>query len=229
MAQQMSRQLMDERLGNMADLCEKLWSEPAEGTRLEWRARMANYRLFCVCEGRDNLLLWAHYADSHKGVAFELDGAAETGMPLCVAERVHYSNRAPALHTRKEWIEVGLGLRPFASGQDVWRKLVTTKSKAWAYEQEWRIVSARRPGETEDFVDLPFPAENSRGIFLGCRIPPEDKDAILQLAGGSFAAVPIYQAKQSERRFALEFERIRYPGQRNQAGQIRTRTLKRKL
>jgi len=39
--------------------------------RQMWRTEMANYRLFCVCETNDNLLLWSHYADEHKGVVFQ--------------------------------------------------------------------------------------------------------------------------------------------------------------
>ena len=191
------REVTKSRIGDMGPLWERHSKEWNISCRKEWVERMANYRLFCVCEKHDNALLWAHYADCHKGVAFELDGSAEEGIPLSVAERIVYSNRAPSLHTRKEWIDTALGLIPDANGTEVWKRLVMTKARAWAYEREWRLILGRRPEENAGYADLPFDPENISKLFLGCKITPRQRNAIMRLAVGAFSHVEIHQARQS--------------------------------
>jgi hypothetical protein len=203
------REVMKKRIGDMGPFSEKLWVERNLSCRKEWIERMTSYRLFCVCEKHDNILLWSHYADCHKGVVFELDGYAERGIPLSVAERVIYSNRAPSLHTRKEWLDVALGLIPVASGSEVWKRLVTTKARSWAYEREWRLILGRRPGENAGYADLPFDPQNVSKLFLGCKITPRQRNAIMRLVVGAFAHIEIHQARQSRTTFDLRFDRIR--------------------
>lgn len=209
LAKTIPREVMKGRIGDVGPFWERLWEERNLSCRKEWAERMANYRLFCVCERHDNMLLWSHYADCHKGVVFELDGSAEGGIPLSVAERVVYSNRAPSLHTRKEWIDVALGLTPVASGTEVWKRLVTTKARPWAYEREWRLILGRRSGENAGYADLPFDPQNVSKLFLGCKITPRQRNAIMRLAVGAFSHVEIHQARQSATTFGLKFERIR--------------------
>jgi hypothetical protein len=203
------REVMKSRIGDMGPLSEKLLDERNISCRKEWAERMANYRVFCVCEKHDNVLLWSHYADCHKGVAFELDGFAEKGIPLSVAKRVVYCNRVPSLHTRKEWIDVGLGLIPVTNGAEVWKRLVTTKARSWAYEREWRLILGRRPEENTGYADLPFDPKNVSKLLLGCKITPRQRNAIMRLAVSAFSHVEIHQARQSPTKFALEFERLR--------------------
>jgi hypothetical protein len=44
-------------------------------------------RICCFTTNKKNLLLWAHYADSHKGVCVEFDA---TKLPISYAFKVHY-------------------------------------------------------------------------------------------------------------------------------------------
>ena len=201
-------EVMKCRIGNIIALCERLWEEPRAHARSEWHDRMKNYRLFCVCEHCDNVLLWSHYADCHTGVAFELDGSAERGIPLSAAIPIVYSKNAPSLHTAKEWIDVALGLIPMADGAAVWKRLVTTKARGWAYEKEWRIILQRPQEHSGDYADLPFEPLNVSKLFLGCKISPRHRNAILRLTTGVFSHVEIHQAKQMPTKFALKFERI---------------------
>lgn len=209
LARTTSPEVMKSRIPNVMALCERLWEEPRAHARSEWEARVKSYRLFCVCEHHDNVLLWSHYADCHRGVAFEVDGSAERGIPLRAAIPVTYSRDAPSLHTAKEWIDVALGLIPMADGADVWKRLVTTKARAWAYEKEWRIILHRPPEHNGAHVDLPFEPRNVTKLFLGCKISPRYRNTILRLMAGAFSHVEIYQAAQIPTKFALKFERIR--------------------
>jgi hypothetical protein len=139
-----------------------------------------------------------------------LDGTAESGIPLSAALPVVYSKNAPSMHTRKEWIDAMLGLIPLADGEAVWKRLVTTKARAWAYEKEWRILLSRRNDEDENvpYADRPFNPSNVSRIFFGCKMRKPGREAILRLATGEFAHLKIYQTRQSRTKFALEFERV---------------------
>lgn len=202
--------LLEAKLRDIARLSEHLWTQPAPSARATWQERISGYRIFCVCAELHNLLLWAHYSDSHRGVALELNGDADRGIPLSAAERVLYSKNAPGMHTRKEWIDVALGLIPLADGGEVWKQLVLTKSRDWAYEKEWRIVARQRDGESGDHSDYEFDPSVVARIYLGCKISARDRAAIIRLAKDGFGHAEILQAKQAPTKFRLTFEPIRH-------------------
>jgi len=89
-----------------------------EGFNAEMSRR---YGVLCFSENKSDVLQWAHYADRHKGICLGFDVSASQGK----FGRVKYKT------TRF----------PFPEKPDVdflW-KLLSTKSKVWAYEREWRV------------------------------------------------------------------------------------------
>jgi hypothetical protein len=174
-----------------------------------WKKRMAEYRLFCVCEIKDNLLLWSHYTNNHTGVVFQFECIAELDVPLLAARQVKYSDEAPGLATEEEWISSALGLRPLNDAQEVWLWPVTTKARPWEHEKEWRIVTTRRPYGHDGYEDMLFSPREISKVLLGCRISDTDKADILNLLTGPFSHTEAYQAKQNPRMFALDFDRIK--------------------
>jgi hypothetical protein len=181
----------------------------SEEERLKWQAEMGDYRLFCVCEINDNLLLWANYTASHTGVAFQFECLEDIDAPLLAAFPVRYTDEAPGFVTEEEWINGMLGLRPIDQDDDAWERLVTTKARAWEHEKEWRVVSKRRPYENQGYEDCRFEPREVSKVFLGCKIDGADKNDILGLLSGAFAHVEVYQAKQNPKMFRLDFEQVR--------------------
>jgi hypothetical protein len=178
-----------------------------------WTKMMKDFRLLCVCETNDNLLLWAHYTNDHTGAVFQFECITELDVPLLVAQPVIYSDEPPGLATEEEWIESVLGLRPLNTGEEVTRRLVTTKVRALEHEKEWRVVTTRRSYETQGYEDTKFfPREISK-VFLGCRMTDSDKADILSLLSGPFAHTEAYQARKHPKKYQLEFDRI-LPAQR---------------
>lgn len=178
-------------------------------TRENWRRTMAEYRLFCVCETNDNLLLWAHYTSNHTGAVFQFECLKQFDVPLLAAKPVTYLEEAPGLATEEEWVEEALGLRLPNGGDQVWPKLVTTKARAWEHEKEWRAVTTRRPYENQGHEDVEFVPQEISKVFLGCRMSNADKSDILGLLSGPFAHVEAYQARQHPKMYKLEFDRIK--------------------
>ena len=88
------------------------------------------YRVYCVAKRADCELMWAHYADKHKAICIEymfpdflLDKALE----------VSYSEHYPVFYLPD-------------SDKDL-RQLLS-KSAAWAYENEYRLISQEQKTAT---------------------------------------------------------------------------------
>jgi hypothetical protein len=191
------------------DECIEKFNDGFASEAANWRAQLPTYRILCVCEAVDNLLLWSHYADQHKGVVFQLECLKELDVPLLLAKPVIYSPLAPSIATAEEWIDVLAGLRETKTAKEYFHELFHTKSILWQTEKEWRVSSFAKADEPGLFSDYPFhPPELSR-MYLGCRISAVDRTQLIRLATSEFAHVEVYQAVQNERTYGLTFDRIR--------------------
>ena len=178
-------------------------------SQIDWEGKMRQFRLLSLCAEGKNPLLWSHYADSHRGVAFEFDACCSEAVSFAAAQPVKYWKRVPRAFSRKDFIESALGLRLLPDTAQTLLPLVLTKSTEWKYEKEWRLVRVVANEGQSLFADVPFSPRSLSRIFLGCRISIRNRHAIERLATRDYAHVEIHQARQSQTRFTLEFDRIR--------------------
>lgn len=76
---------------------EQLMSVKAlEGMREDVQKEIYKAGVTCFCKGRDDILMWAHYADKHKGLCFEFDGS-ENCKFFGEAQPVVYADFTPIL------------------------------------------------------------------------------------------------------------------------------------
>jgi hypothetical protein len=103
--------------------------------------------VLCVCRKGDDILMWSHYADSHRGLCLEFDGMSRF---MAHAQEVKYSK------TREP-------IRPYFETQEqMMEKALLTKSDRWAYEDEYRLLRYKDgPGLVE------FRPHNLTGIIMG--------------------------------------------------------------
>src|SRR5271154_5206616 len=117
----------------------------------EIRGVMADTSVFCLSETHDNLLMWSHYAQNHTGAVIEFRVLPEVDSPTLAAKPVRYSTQTPRL--------IFADLADFERLCHEMVEVITlTKSDVWAYEKEWRIVSALRD-KTKSYEILPFHPE----------------------------------------------------------------------
>jgi hypothetical protein len=87
-------------------------------------------------------------------------------------------------------------------------KVVTlTKSKVWAYEKEWRIISGLRD-KTQTYEILPYAPEEVGAVYLGCNITIADKEEIIEITRRIYPKAQLFHAVKHEREFALTFNEI---------------------
>lgn len=136
---------------------------------------------YCLSGVHNNLLMWSHYADSHKGCVIGYD--LKKCLPLFERiNRVKYDNNYPAYNYLQD--QVG----PFNT--------IYHKSKNWEYENEYRIMGT--PGA----VDLPDEAISA--IIFGCKTSKANKTRIKNLLSQSkFKNATIKQATMDQSSYKL--------------------------
>ena len=95
---------------------------------------------------------------------------------------------------------------------DVPSIFISTKSKAWRYEREWRIVTGLHqeggPVRGRQRVLYSFFPHNVAGIYLGCRVTEEDYGEIIQIARDRFPHAALWRGYRPPDRFAILFRPI---------------------
>jgi len=146
--------------------------------------------VYCLSERPDDILMWSHYADSHRGIC--LFFAANYIFSDCAVERVNYprNNKYPNFNfftaSKEEQIEA----------------ILLTKAKHWEYEREWRVIDICGPGLRD------IHAEWLAGLIVGCETSQAKVAEIRRLASRREPALQLFRASQKPREFALSIERI---------------------
>ena len=171
------------------------------------RARLQT-RVLCLAEENDNLLMWSHYSASHTGAVFKLNAIDELDVPLLVAKKVRYSREYPVLVTEEEWVDHALCINRIDMGKRE-GDLLLVKGEDWRYENEWRVLITDVAYPLGGAIDFKEPPPVFGAVYLGCRMPHEDKADILELAGQSLPNMEIWQAVQGRKAYKIELERLK--------------------
>jgi hypothetical protein len=139
--------------------------------------------VYCVSERCDDVLMWAHYADSHKGVCLEFDGYSSL---MAQAQQVDYVEMRPSIN-------------PYLSDDPVatMEKAFLTKAEQWKYEGEWRLIRTEGPGEIQ------FPPDNLTGIIIGASAPTSLVETVKTWCRQRGAPTALRRAVVDARKFQL--------------------------
>jgi hypothetical protein len=152
--------------------------------------------IYCLSEKNDEILIWSHYADGHKGVCLEFDAFSDAAFSEMIlfgdALKVYYSDTRPTINL------LDIGDKP-----EEYKNAFLTKSTHWGYEQEWRIIRVEHQG---GFGPRHFQPEILTGVIFGAFIAKQDKQKILELIKNYPTKINLYQSKINERRYQLDIE-----------------------
>jgi Protein of unknown function (DUF2971) len=173
------------------------------------QAQMNHARVFCVSERHDNVVMWSHYADEHRGVVFKLRCVDEIDNLLLAARKVDYTNAFLAFPGAEEFIKHLTGEEPIDLASLAWN-IPYTKHLDWSYEKEWRVHMPLL-GEPEGDGHSLY-REDQRifeALYLGCRVAETDLVRIAEHAEQYLPDMEIYRGERSKTSFALSFVKIR--------------------
>jgi hypothetical protein len=126
-----------------------------------------NIGILSLTEDPKNLLMWAHYADSHQGGVVEFDSSHpfftarhfDEGF-TSILKKVKYRRRRPILpilHFKKYKIFYNDYLGGWLALLNTADPLFFTKGLEWRYEREWRLIrQLREPSAKRASMSSPF-------------------------------------------------------------------------
>lgn len=192
--------VVEEIAGNMDDLVDNLHAAVQK--------HMTHSRVLCVTEKNDNVVMWSHYADEHRGVVLELRCIDEIDNTLLAACKVKYSRQFPSFPSLDSFVKHLTGEEPLDLPKLSW-EIAFTKHEDWSYEKEWRVhipLLREPPGNGYSLYN-----EDPRvfgKVYLGCRIPDSDAARVTATAKEYIPHAKVLKGKRSRTAFALIFEEV---------------------
>lgn len=150
--------------------------------------------ILCLSRKPDDILIWSHYADGHRGIVLEFNKPALEKNFYC--DKVDYSNNIITLRDHKE------------KSSELHKLFLLKKSKHWEYEQEWRLIVD--PSNREDIPNcriFKFPKEALTGVILGYDMIPEDEYLVREWLKESDHPAKVYKAERE-----IDAYSIKIPG-----------------
>ncbi|MBC7962812.1 MAG: DUF2971 domain-containing protein [Steroidobacteraceae bacterium] len=180
------------------------------------------------CHPKDNLYMWSHYGNGHRGVAIEFDTTLLSKAVLDKQKRlgnkvinidevwtkVNYTTEVPKITCEAifQFIMNDLEIpdKNAWEGTELSRilsQIVRSKSIEWKIENEWRLMWQN--DETKVKVQrVNLYDESVAAIYLGCLIDNNAKDNLISEAKQNFPIAKIFGGKKVKGEFALEFEQL---------------------
>lgn len=150
----------------------------------------ADLGIFSTSSKRDNILMWSHYSDCHRGICLEFK-VTDGKLFGCDLSRVIYQKQYPKISV---YDEIDL---------EWMKRFLTTKASDWSYEDEWRILYRETGCKA-------FPPEELTGVILGAYISKKKRELVIEWLSNRNCKVQLYQAQKCIDRFGLDIIPVRY-------------------
>lgn len=144
------------------------------------------YGVLSLSAKNDNILMWSHYADYHKGFCIQFKRSSIN--PLGVTQPVEYAKEYPCFNYFDDL------------PGNIAKKIILTKSCDWSYEEEWR-------GSQKANTEVRYTDDMITGIIFGLRMPDQHKTDIYQIFKSN-EHMTFYQSELIPRKFKLEINQL---------------------
>lgn len=157
-------------------------------------------KISCLSESVTSPLMWAHYAESHKGFAIAYDFRNNeisqcSNCPNRSCDNIKSACIYPVIYSDRRYDVTSYGqwyVRQLLNHQQgvqvmdyddyfLLTKAVLHKSSDWEYEKEWRIICTTPNREIQQKDCYPI-KKTPFAIFFGCQIPDIYKKILIRIA-----------------------------------------------
>jgi hypothetical protein len=153
--------------------------------------KLNEFGIFSVSTIPNNLLMWSHYANSHKGICIGFN--AKKLYDICnfsMLGPVTYFDKYPNMSLLRD-------------NEDLLYNQLYNKSLDWYYEKEFRYIKINGAN-----TKVQFTSDIIEEIYIGCLTSPADLILIKQLRKEKFPDVRLYECKKSRNGYHLEKHEI---------------------
>lgn len=148
----------------------------------------------CFSEDTKNILMWAHYGSSHKGISLQFQICKDISI-FTQASAVTYSHEYPTINYLNDNLSNAIA-------GTMWRK-----SKNWEYEKERRII---HPIESNCY--LQFNPSALTALILRCKLESDSEEIIKSLLRErkqkNYPPLRIFRAIQDNKEYKIRIKRI---------------------
>lgn len=214
---------LDNELQNLNDDNNALSICPDKYLNIILQPLKEDMRVLSLSKNNNNLLMWGHYAQNHKGTAIGFNTNYKFLRNLI---EIKYSKTIPKL--RNALIN-DLYLISIDALKEL-RMLFHTKSIDWKYEQEYRFEIGlnhlyrqfvlnpnyitlypqffEEIKNKKDFIHPYFTSECINSVYLGINMDIDNENNIINLIKNKYPHTKIYKAFLSEFEFKVDFKEI---------------------
>jgi len=141
--------------------------------------------IYCLSEVNNNVLMYSHYCDGHKGICIELKFTKANEL-YNYLYGVSYHAKFPEInHFERDY-------------NKVFRERYTSKAINWAYEKEWRIILPKHQSQS-----IVLPDNVISAVIFGCNTNEDDKTLIKNIVRGKNSSIQFYNAVKSSSGYLL--------------------------
>jgi len=156
-------------------------------------SRVREIGIYSLSASYNDELLWAHYANSHKGfcIEYDLDLLLESyPTDKVYSFPIKYSKNPP---------EVAVSDMSDKEGISIVKKLAGNKSRKWDYEKEYRIITQKSGEHSYNFRAV-------KAIYFGLRMFDDWKEEMMNTLKGR--GIEYYQINQVKGKYLFEREPV---------------------
>lgn len=121
---------------------------------------VSTFGICCMTKVPDNILMWSHYANKHKGFCIKFIHDRKDGF-FKHADSIDYKSEFPLVNLAKD------------DQETIVKKSLYTKATDWKYENEWRVVEINKAGRI-----AVLPSHLLVGVIFGCKMSDDHKEKI---------------------------------------------------
>ncbi|KQN56711.1 DUF2971 domain-containing protein [Erwinia sp. Leaf53] len=147
--------------------------------------------VLCLSRRYDSPLMWSHYSNNHNGLCIEYDMSRA---PEDKARKIIYGgSRELKVSVIERWLKEGDVI------EEIKNVCLLTKSREWAYENEWRMF---------DSIGLRSSYPPIRSIIFGMRCKGSTISAVIKLLNGSLSKIKYWKIEVEGGGFRLKRKKI---------------------
>jgi hypothetical protein len=166
-----------------------------------------NYNSFGICslsKKKDDLLLWAHYANKHSGLCIGLNVDVIKNAALELLRSKHVINLLKVDYSRNM---PNINFFTTMLGNDFTHIIdfVRIKGTEWEKEEEIRLVCYEHPE-----ISLELGSNLVSEIIFGCNMQKEEKNLLANYCRLNYPRICLYEAKKVNQLFQLRIDPFKY-------------------